>query len=93
MIHIGLDIVGIANSVLISLLEILKVFSGPVMVFDREVYFVPMIHSMVHKLSTKYRGSQIETYSNIIPRAISVPFALNVTVNPDKQIINIVCAI
>ena len=56
MIHIGLDIVGIVNSVLISLLEILKVFSGQVMVFGREVYFVPVIHSMVRKLSTKYGG-------------------------------------
>lgn len=60
MIRIGLDIAGIANSVLISLLEILKVFSGQVMVFDREVYSVPMKHSLVHKLSTKYGGSRIE---------------------------------
>ena len=94
MIHIGLDIVGIANSVLISLLEILKVFSGQVMVFDREVYSVPMKHSLVHKLSTKYGGHGLNLcVPNVIPRAILVPFALDVIVNPDKQIINIVCAI
>ena len=52
-VHIGLDTVDKASYVLISLLEILKVFSEQVMVFGHEVYFVQVIHSMVHKLSTK----------------------------------------